>query len=64
MKKKTITISYEEERLAALLLYLPQKNKSLEQELTKSIDTLYDKTVPANVRDYIGRREIPRGSDH
>ena len=53
MKKATITISYDEEKLAALRLYLDQKNQSLEAELTTATETLYQKTVPGNVRDFI-----------
>lgn len=54
MKKTTITISYDEEKLKALRLYLELKSCKLEDELTKIIDTLYTKTVPVGVREYIG----------
>lgn len=53
MKKATITISYDEEKLNALKLYLGQKEIQPEDELTKALDTLYSKVVPANVREYI-----------
>ena len=33
MKTATITISYDEEKLAALRLYLGQKNQTVEEEL-------------------------------
>ena len=49
MKKATITLSYDEEKLSALKLYLGQKEQSL-------VDSLYLKTVPANVRDFIALR--------
>lgn len=56
MKKATITISYDEERLNALKLYLSQKGTSVEDELNKDMDTLYAKSVPAGVREFIELR--------
>lgn len=56
MKKATINISYDEEKLSALKIYLEQKGSHIEDELTKEIDTLYSKNVPANVREFIELR--------
>ena len=53
MKKSAITISFDEEKLSALRMYLSQKNATVESELEKMLDTLYSKTVPAGVRDFI-----------
>ena len=56
MKTATITISYDEEKLAALRLYLGQKNQTVEEELLTATDNLYTKTVPSNVREFIDLR--------
>ena len=56
MKTATITISYDEEKLAALRLYLGQKNQTVEEELLAATDNLYTKTVPGNVREFIDLR--------
>lgn len=56
MKKVTISISYDEEKLSALKLYLDQKQMQVEGELTKALDALYCKNVPAGVRDYFNLR--------
>ena len=56
MKTATITISYDEEKLAALRLYLGQKNQTVEEELLAATDSLYTKTVPNNVREFIDLR--------
>ena len=56
MKTATITISYDEEKLAALRLYLGQKNQTVEEELLSAADNLYTKTVPGNVREFIDLR--------
>ena len=57
MKKITLTVSYEEEKVKALRWYLEQKGTKLEDELTKAVDTLFNKNVPANVRSYICKDE-------
>lgn len=56
MKKTTINLSYDEERLNALKLYLKQKDMNLDAELTKSLDTLFNKTVPSGVREFISMK--------
>lgn len=56
MKKVTVTLTYDEEKLSALKLYLEQKGQTVESELTAACDSLYVKTVPTNVRDYIDLR--------
>lgn len=53
MRKATITISYDEERLSALKMYLDQKNMKVEDELEKALESLYTKNVPAGVRDFL-----------
>ena len=56
MKKDSITIPYDEEKLAALRLYLGQKGQSVEQEVVSAVDTLYAKAVPGNVREFLDLR--------
>ena len=56
MKTATISISFDEEKLNALKLYLDQKGAKTEDELVKALDVLYTKTVPAGVREFIDMR--------
>lgn len=56
MKKDSITIPYDEEKLAALRLYLEQKGQSVEQEMVSAVDALYAKAVPSNVREFLDLR--------
>ena len=51
--KKNVLISIESEKLSALDMYLGQKDLKLTDELDKCIDSLYQKNVPQNVRDFI-----------
>jgi len=60
-EKATVTLSYDEERLSALRLYLAEKNAQVEDELTKSLDALYGKTVPQSVRHYL---DLRGGAEH
>ena len=53
MKKATVTIPYDEEKLAAARLYMEQKDLSFEEEMEKAADALYSKHVPAGVREFI-----------
>ena len=53
MKKTSITISYDEEKLSALKMYLTQRGVQVESELERSLETLYTKTVPAGVREFL-----------
>ena len=56
MKKISVSVSYDEEKLSTLRLYLEQKGMQVENELTKSLDTLYAKNVPAGVREFLNLR--------
>ena len=56
MKKTTFNVSFDEDKASALVLYLSQKGTTVETELEKSLDTLYTKTVPAGVREFIDMR--------
>lgn len=56
MKKVNITISYDEEKLNALRLYLEQKGQTVENELATAADNLYSKAVPSGVREFIDLR--------
>lgn len=56
MRKDSIIIPYDEEKLAALRLYLEQKGQSVEQEMVSAVDALYAKTVPGNVREFLDLR--------
>ena len=51
MKKISVSVSYDEEKLSTLRLYLEQKGMQVE-----SLDTLYAKNVPAGVREFLNMR--------
>ena len=53
MKKYSISFEYDEERIKALKKYLEVKETTLETEILRAVDSLYSKTVPVGVREYI-----------
>lgn len=52
MKKATINISYDEEKLSTVKIFMEKKGLNINDEIVKFIDSLYTKQVPAQVRDF------------
>ena len=57
MKKAVVRISLDEERLRAVETYMEKKEKILEDELVEQLEKLYERYVPANVREYIDEKQ-------
>jgi hypothetical protein len=57
MKKDTIRVSLDAERLRAIKTYMEKKEVDLEDELVEQLQKLYEKYVPANVREYIDEKQ-------
>ncbi len=53
MKKTSISIDMEAEKLRALRFYTEKKETTLETELEDFLAKLYEKYVPAQTREYI-----------
>ena len=51
--KKSVAITISDEKLAALEMYLEQKNIKLSDEIDKCIDGLYQKNVPITPLMYL-----------
>ena len=60
MKKVTITVCIEPEKLDAIEFYAARKDTSLQAELDEFIGKLYEKYVPAQTREYIESRTAAR----
>lgn len=59
MKQGNLTLFFEEEKLAALRRYMGKKDLNLETELVDVLIKLYEKYVPAPVREYIDETDTP-----
>ena len=58
MKKTSVSIMYEDEKLNAVKMYMEQRDLDFKEELEKSVDSLYAKYVPANVREFIDVKSV------
>jgi hypothetical protein len=56
MKKTSITITWEEDKLSAMRLYLAEKDIQVEDALIKALESLYAKAVPQPVQHYLELR--------
>ena len=59
MKQVNLTIVFDEEKLSALKRYMSKKELDLESEMTDALVKLYEKYVPAPVREYIDESDAP-----
>lgn len=60
MKKSSITIPFEDEKLQALRLFSGKKNADIDSELEDAAQKLYEKYVPKDARELV---EMMAGSD-
>ena len=57
MKMVTVQVRFEAEKYTALVRYAKKKDISMETELTETIEKLYKKLVPPDVREFIEETE-------
>lgn len=57
MKKTTISVAVEQEKLRAIQFYMGKSETSLEAELGEFMAKLYKRYVPSQTREYIESRE-------
>ena len=54
MKKVTISVEYDEDKMKALKYFLKQKGEGdVPEKLVDALDSLYKRGVPITVREYI-----------
>ncbi|MCI8440673.1 MAG: hypothetical protein HFF73_14410 [Oscillospiraceae bacterium] len=53
MRKVTISIQVDAQKLRAIQFYVGKKDSTLESELEDCITKIYEKYVPAQTREYI-----------
>lgn len=52
MRKVSVTVQYDEEKLSTIKICMQKKGLNINDEIIKFIDSLYTKQVPAQVRDF------------
>lgn len=61
MKKVSVTVQYDEEKLNTVKIFLEKKGLNISDEIVKFIDGLYNKNVPSQVREFL---ELKRSSQN
>ncbi|NCB53129.1 MAG: hypothetical protein EOM54_14830 [Clostridia bacterium] len=59
MKKVTISIVFDDEKLDALEFSLKKENSSVQERMDDALKSLYEKTVPEPVREYLDSKAAP-----
>ena len=59
MKKANITVAFDEEKLGALEFSLKKEGSSVQARLEQTLGQLYERAVPAPVREYLDRKDAP-----
>jgi len=62
VKKASINIFYDDEKLSAVRMYMKQKDIDIKSELEKTIDSMYARYVPSNVREFIDMKAVQKSS--
>ncbi len=53
MKNTTLTVTFNAEKLDALVFHMGKKKADLQEELNDTVQRLYEKYVPQATREYI-----------
>lgn len=56
MEKIEITLSFDSEKMEALVIYLKKENSSVQNKMDEALRQLYEQTVPEPVREYLDAR--------
>lgn len=59
MKKATVTIAFDDEKLGALEFSLRKEHSSVQEHLEDALNALYEKTVPEPLREYLDSKTVP-----
>ena len=59
MKKATVTIAFDDEKLGALEFSLRKDHSSVQEHLEDALNALYEKTVPEPLREYLDSKAVP-----
>lgn len=53
MKTVNVSIEFDEHKVKALKIYLEKKETTVEEQMRNALDAMYEKNVPAGVRDFL-----------
>ena len=53
MEKIEVTLSFDSEKMEALVIYLKKENSSVQSKMDEALRQLYEQMVPEPVREYL-----------
>ena len=59
MKKATVTIAFDDEKLGALEFSLRKEHSSVQARMDDALKQLYEQAVPEAVREYLDSKAAP-----
>ena len=59
MKKATVTVTFDDEKLGALEFSLRKEHSSVQAHMDDALKQLYEQTVPEPVREYLDSKTVP-----
>ena len=58
MKKATVTVTFDDEKLGALEFSLRKEHSSVQARMDDALKQLYEQTVPEAVREYLDSKAV------
>ena len=59
MEKNEIMLSFDSEKMEALVFYLKKENTTVQKKMDEALRLLYEQTVPEPLREYLDARSPP-----
>ena len=59
MEKNEITLSFDSEKMEALVFYLKKENTNVQHKMDEALRLLYEETVPEPLREYLDAKSAP-----
>ena len=59
MEKNEIMLSFDSEKMEALVFYLKKENTTVQKKMDEALRLLYEQTVPEPLREYLDARALP-----
>ena len=59
MDKAEIKLSFDSEKMEALVFYLKKENTTVQKKMDEALRQIYEQTVPEPVREYLDAKAAP-----
>ena len=59
MENNEITLSFDSEKMEALVFYLKKENTTVQKKMDEAMRLLYEQTVPEPLREYLDAKTAP-----